>query len=125
MPVYPDAGNAIETETQTLSAAPAVSGVTWKSICDEAADLLPMDIKMSLSDAKKISGVLTDNTLRLEAAAGFVYTRINKQEILQKFSSAAQKLLGAPVRVVLSEMKEDGSARNLEELKKYPEVKFI
>lgn len=125
MPVYPDAGNAVETETQTLSAAPAVSGVTWKSICDEAADLLPMDIKMSLSDAKKISGVLTGNTLRLEAAAGFVYTRINKQEILQKFSSAAQKLLGAPVRVVLSEMKEDGSARNLEELKKYPEVKFI
>lgn len=125
MPVYPDAGNAVETETQTISVAPAVSGVTWKSICDEAADLLPMDIKMSLSDAKKISGVLTDNTLRLEAAAGFVYTRINKQEILQKFSSAAQKLLGAPVRVVLSEMKEDGSARNLEELKKYPEVKFI
>lgn len=100
-------------------------GVTWKNICDEAAASLPMDIKMSLSDTKKISGVLTDNTLKLEAAAGFVYTRLNKQDILQKFSAAAQRLLGRPVRVVLSEMKEDGSARNLDELKKYPEVKFI
>jgi len=111
-------------DEKTAAAAPSVS-VSWENICKEAADTLPMDIKMNLSDAKKIYGVLTDNTLKLETAAGFIYGRINRQEVLQKFASAAQRLSGNPVRVTVSEMKEDSSARNLDELKTYPEVKFI
>lgn len=116
----PTPGTEKETGREKKSAA-----VSWDNICSEAAKFLPMDIKMLLPDTKKLRGVLTENTLRLEAAAGFVYGRINKQEILQKFSSAAQELTGEPVRAVLSEMKEDSSARNLDELKSYPEVKFI
>ena len=113
---------AAEKETDAEKKTVAVS---WEKICSEAAESLPMDIKMLLPDTKKLRGVLTENTLRLEAAAGFVYGRINRQEILQKFSSAVQKLTGEPVRAVLSEMKEDSSARALDELKSYPEVRFI
>lgn len=106
-------------------AVPAQISVKWEDICREVADLLPIDVKINLSDAKKLYGILTDNTLKIEAAAGFFYGRVNRQEVLQKFSAAAQKLTGEPVRVVLSEMREDSSARDLNELKTYPEVKFI
>ncbi len=101
------------------------SAVCWEDICREAAELLPKDVEMLLSDTKKVYGVVKDNTLRLEAAPGFVYGRINRQDILQKFSLAVQKLTGDPVRAVLSEMQTDSSARDLNELKSYPEVKFI
>ena len=116
---------AFSEEKETISEEKPPIAVSWEKICSEAADSLPMDTKMLLSDTKKLQGVLSENTLRLEAAAGFVYGRINRQEILQKFSSAAQKLTGKSVRVILSEMKEDSSARDLNELKSYPEVKFI
>ena len=122
-----------ENETGLTSAAEKGTGgkteqpltVKWENICNEAAVSLPIDIKMILSDAKKVYGVFADNILRIEAAPGFVYGRINKQEILQIFSAAAQKLTGSPARVVLSEMKKDSSARDINELKSYPEVKFI
>ena len=118
----PGSGEENELVREEKAAAVVVS---WENICGEAAASLPIDVKMMLSDSKKLFGVLTDHVLKLEAAAGFVYGRINRQEILQKFSGAAQRLTGSPVRVVLSEMKNDSSARDLNELKSYPEVKFI
>ena len=108
-----------------LSDSASEEVVSWKAICDAAADSLPELIKSCLYDPRKISGTLADNTLRLEAEANFMYGRVNKQDILQKFSEAAQKLTGAPVRIILSKMKEESSARSLEELKEYPEVKFM
>ena len=108
-----------------LSDSASEEVVSWKAICDAAADSLPELIKSCLYDPRKISGILADNTLRLEAEANFMYGRVNKQDILQKFSEAAQKLTGAPVRIILSKMKEESSARSLEEMKEYPEVKFM
>lgn len=108
-----------------LSDSASEEVVSWKAICDAAADSLPELIKSCLYDPRKISGTLADNTLRLEAEANFMYGRVNKQDILQKFSEAAQKLTGAPVRIILSKMKEESSARSLEEMKEYPEVKFM
>ena len=101
------------------------SAVCWEDICREAENMLPKDVRALLTDTKKVFGVLTDNTLRIEALPGFIYGRINKQDVLQLFSSTAQKLAGRPVRAVLSEMQTDSSARDLNELKSYPEVKYI
>ncbi len=113
-----DAGDALSSDSSSEES------VSWEAICDAAADSLPQGIKPLLSESQKISGVLADNTLKLEVLDGFMYGVVNKQDILQKFSDAAQKLTGTPIRVVLSKMKEESSARNLEELKKFPEVKY-
>ena len=116
--------DVIEESNEVPDEASSVS-VSWENICSEVSALLPIDTRMLIPDRKNVFGVLADGVLRLEAAPGFVYGRINRQEILQKFSSAAQKLAGQPVRVLVSEMKADSSVRNLEELKSYPEVKYI
>ena len=80
---------------------------------------------MIVDDPKKVVGTLDGNTLKIEAAAGFIFGRINRQEILKKLCEAAERLSGSPVRTAVSELKESSGLRKLEELQAYPEVKFI
>ena len=114
-----------DTGDAQLSDSASEESVSWKAICDAVADSLPDLIKACLNDPQRISGFLAENTLKLEVMDGFMYERVDKQDILRKFSEAAQKLTGTPVRVVLSRMKEESSARNIEELIKFPEVKMM
>ena len=98
----------------------------WDAVCKAAAPLLAPDVRLVLSDKEKIRGALDQNVLRIECIPGFLYGRINKQDVLQKFGAAASKLAGREVRVMLSEFRPDSfEKRSVEELRQFKEVRFI
>ena len=111
------------SESAPAPAPSPASGVSWEQICAEAA--LPIDVRMIIDDPQKVVGRLDGAQLKIEALPGFIYGRINRQEILTKLSDAAGKLSGLPVHATVSILKAIAATRKLEELKIYPEVKFI
>jgi hypothetical protein len=59
-----------------------------------------------VEDSAKIRGRVEGDVLRLEAKAGFLYTSMNKQEVLQRFADAAHSLFGREIRVQLTPMQD-------------------
>ena len=87
---------------------------------------MPMDLKILLGDDSKLRGRIEGDLLKLEANPVFVYGRVNKPEVLQLFAQAAGELAGREIRVMLSELKpNERPQRDIDELRAYPEVKFI
>ncbi len=100
----------------------------WAEICARVAPQLSKDIGTRLNDPGSLRGRLEGNQLRIEAAPGFLFMRVNRQEVLSKFSAAASELCGREIRAVASELKQEAGApqtRSLEELRGFKEVKFI
>ena len=128
-----DAAAALRQDTEPerkpeepAGAAPAGDADMWDAVCKAAAPLLAPDVRLVLSDKEKIRGALDQNVLRIECIPGFLYGRINKQDVLQKFGAAASKLAGREVRVMLSEFRPDSfEKRSVEELRQFKEVRFI
>ena len=87
---------------------------------------LPMDLRFSIDDEKKLRAVLEGSTLRLEAQPGFMFDRLKKQQdVMQSIAEAARKVYGRELRVQLVELRpQQRQVRDLEELRKYPEVHF-
>ena len=88
--------------------------------------MLPMDLRFSIDDEKKLRAVLEGSTLRLEAQPGFMFERLKKQQdVVQRIAEAARKVYGRELRVQLVELRpEQRQVRDLEELRKFPEVHF-
>ena len=130
---HADAAAALRQDTEPerkpeepASSAPAGDADIWDAVCKAAAPLLAPDVRLVLSDKEKIRGALDQNVLRIECIPGFLYGRINKQDVLQKFGAAATKLAGREVRVMLSEFRPDSfEKRSVEELRQFKEVRFI
>ena len=122
-------GRAAETKPEepvTPAAAPAEKVPAWSEICERAAHRVPMDLKILLGDDSKLRGRIEGDLLKLEANPVFVYGRVNKPEVLQLFAQAAGELAGREIRVMLSELKpNERPQRDIDELRAYPEVKFI
>ena len=122
-------GRAAETKPEepvTPAAAPAEKVPAWSEICERAAHRVPMDLKILLGDDSKLRGRIEGDLLKLEANPVFVYGRANKPEVLQLFAQAAGELAGREIRVMLSELKpNERPQRDIDELRAYPEVKFI
>ncbi len=118
---------------ETVREAPAVKQeiktdgtLLWKDICEKVRDKLPFDLRIYLGDDAKLRGKSEGDVLRLEVLPGFTYARFSRQEILQKFAEIARELSGREIRVILSELKPDErQTRSLDELKNFPEVKFV
>jgi len=140
MPEEEDAPFVYEEEPPAAYEEPAVSepvqeiveepvktqSVSWAEICEKAAPGLSPNIRFSLSDETKMTGRMDGDVLNICAAPGFMYERLNKQDVLGKFAQAASALCGREIRVVLSEFKQgDGVQRSLDELKQFSEVSFI
>lgn len=105
---------------------PASEALSWKTIRQSAAKLLPMDVRVNIEDETKISARVEGDVLRIQAAPGFMYGRLNRQEILGCFAQAAKELSGRDMRVQLEELKPDQrQKRSLDELKDIKEVRFI
>lgn len=101
-------------------------GTSWKDICTKVAPKLPMDIKLKLGDDKAVRGQIENGLLKIEAAAGFVYGRFNRADVLARFSEAASEVCGREIHAVVTELKENPRAqRSIEELKQFKEVRFI
>ena len=78
---------------------------------------------------KSLRGRIEGGLLKLEVAPGFLYGRVNRQEVLAKFSAAASELCGRDIRAVVSELSDDAAPepqkRSLEDLRGFKEVRFI
>ena len=113
-------------EATPAASAPAAPALSWKDICQKAAPGLPIDLRAVLDDEAKIRGHLEGNMLVLEALPPFAYNRFNRQDVLDRFGQAATELAGTEIRVRLTELKpQQRQQRSIEELRKFPEVKFI
>ncbi len=113
-------------EEPAAPAAPAEKAPSWAEICSRVSDRLPAGLKTFLSRESDIRGRIEGDLLKLEANPIFVYGRVNKPEVLQLFAQAAGELAGREIRVMLSELKpNERPQRDIDELRAYPEVKFI
>lgn len=107
-------------------AAPERDGSLWPAVRTEVALALPMDLRVCLDDESRILGYAEGGVFHLDVLPGFLYNRINKQEILTRFAEAVRKVSGREMRVQLGELKKaERVQRSLEELKQFKEVRFI
>ena len=113
------------TDPQPTEQEPAPVG-NFKDVIALVKPMLPMDLRFSIDDEKKLRAVLEGSTLRLEAQPGFMFERLKKQQdVVQRIAEAARKVYGRELRVQLVELRpEQRQVRDLEELRKFPEVHF-
>lgn len=98
----------------------------WRKICEKAAPRLAPDLRVTISNEDKVRGRLEGNVLHVECLPGFLYGRLNKQDVLATIGKAAEALTGREIRVLLGELKQDETKkRSVEELKQFKEVRFI
>lgn len=98
----------------------------WRKICERAAPRLAPDLRVTISNEGKVRGRLEGNVLHLECLPGFLYGRLNKQDVLTTIGKAAEALTGREIRVLLGELRqEETKKRSVEELKQFKEVRFI
>ena len=101
-------------------------GKLWSAVCTAVMDKMPFDVRGYLGDESKVCAAVDGDVLRVEVVPGFVYGRVNKPDIIQRFSDAARSISGREMRVLLTELKpKPRQQRSLEELKQFKEVKFI
>ena len=103
-----------------------LSGSLWKQLCELVAPKLSGDLRSSLDRSDVIRAVQDGSTLRLEVVPGFLYSRFARREVLDRFAEAASQLNGREMRAVIGEYRaEVHPKRSLDELRPFPEVKFI
>ncbi len=127
--VRPPEQSADEQRPSVQPASPASASLSWEQIREAAKPVLPRDIAAMLGDENSIRGCFDGSTVHIEAVPGFIYTRVNRQEILTKFAQTAQTLCGHPVRAAVEELSnkpsENKEKRSLEDLKQFKEVRFV
>ena len=100
----------------------------WAAVCEKARAGLPRDLHIHLGESGSVVPRLENGVLRLEIAAGFIYGRFNKPEVVAKLSAAASTVCGREMRVIVSELTEQApkpAQHSLEDLKQFKEVRFI
>ena len=94
----------------------------WASVCERAKGRLPRDIEAILGT---VNGVREGDILYVEADPGFYYNRFNRGDVLEALGSAASELLSKPIAAKVREKRPQGKTRSLDELRQYPEVRFV
>ena len=100
----------------------------WAAVCEKARAGLPRDLHIHLGENGSGVPRLENGVLRLEIAAGFIFGRFNKPEVVAKLSAAASTVCGREMRVIVSELTEQApkpAQHSLEDLKQFKEVRFI
>ncbi|MBQ3372208.1 MAG: DNA polymerase III subunit gamma/tau [Oscillospiraceae bacterium] len=98
------------------------AGYLWAAVCERAKGLLPRDIEAILAT---VDGVREGDILFVETDPGFYFNRFNRPDVLEALANAASELLSSPVAVKVREKRPLGKTRSLDELRQYPEVRFI
>ena len=94
----------------------------WSSVCERAKGLLPRDIEAILGT---VDGVREGDILFVEADPGFYFNRFNRADVLEALGSAASELLSKPIVAKVREKRPQGKTRSLDELRQFPEVRFV
>ncbi len=113
-----------ENETVPSGSGEQDSGDLWSNIYNRTKPFLTPDISAFLSTPPKLAD--EGNVLWIEMDKGLGYTRLNRTDLLEKFSTEASAVLGKTVQVKLREKKaENREQRNLDYFHKFPEVRFV
>lgn len=118
----------LENETVQNNPAPVAgrqdNSDLWTDIYNRTKPFLTPDITAFLSTPPKLAD--EGNILWIEMDKGIGYTRLNRADLLEKFSTAASAVQGKTVQVKLREKKaENREQRNLEYFHQFPEVRFL
>lgn len=126
-------GRYFEPETlpdrpDNLPEPPAADGrADWSALVAALKGRLRVGAHRLLTDPLQVNGKLAGGRLSITFMNGFAEKQLNTTETLALFRSAAEALCGGPVE--LEVRSEDGGAklasRDLEELQRFKQVKFI
>ena len=98
----------------------------WARVCERVRDKLIIGLRVKLTDAGSLRGVLEGDSFILYAEPNFMLRALNKPEYLDAFSEAARAVTGRQLRVQLKPMEQqERPRRDLEELKSFKEVHFV
>ena len=97
----------------------------WEELCKRIKGI-GMDVKLSLSDPRKVRAYIEGHVLHIDVIPGFLHKRFEKQEMLENFGKIAREITGKELQIKLGELVEnERAAHSIDELKDYPEVRFI
>lgn len=120
-----DSGDDMDPVPSEPVTAMPEQGDTVSRILQNARMKLPMEIRFAVDDPTRFRMKLMNQDLLLEAVPGFLYDRIKRPEIRNVFSDAAQQETGSTFAVQVQELKQSSQpVRDLNELRKFPEVSF-
>ncbi|MDO4989957.1 MAG: DNA polymerase III subunit gamma/tau [Eubacteriales bacterium] len=134
----PDAAEDVEAESVSEpdpepvpdpvpAAPPPAQELSREKLYGLLASMLPREIATRLDDDRSFRASVENNVLKLEVVPGFLYSRVNRPELLTRIGDAVSRLAGREIRAAISELTEDSAAprRSLDELKGFKEVHFI
>ncbi|MBQ8076378.1 MAG: DNA polymerase III subunit gamma/tau [Oscillospiraceae bacterium] len=111
----------VEDVAPSVAAQP-FTGELWPAICEKAKDQIPRDIAAILST---VSATLEGDILTVEAEPGFYFMRFKRQDVLDVLGNTASELVGRPVTAKVVEKRPVVGTHSLDELRKFPEVRFV
>lgn len=124
----PEPPDTLPDRPDNLPEPPASDGgADWSALVAALKGRLRVGAHRLLTDPLQVSGKLAGGRLSITFMNGFAEKQLNTTETLALFRSAAEALCGGPVE--LEVRSEDGGAklasRDLEELQRFKQVKFI
>lgn len=124
----PEPPETLPDRPDNLPEPPASDGgADWSALVAALKGRLRVGAHRLLTDPLQVSGKLAGGRLSITFMNGFAEKQLNTTETLALFRSAAEALCGGPVE--LEVRSEDGGAklasRDLEELQRFKQVKFI
>ena len=129
VPVFAEPEREADITIQTDAAAePATDGGTgdlWERIKAGAKQALPIGIYSILADGAQTSAEVGSDTLTLYVKSGFAMNMIDRPDVTGKIAATAAEAAGRLLRVKVAESGRSAPVGKLDELAKYPIVKFI
>ena len=124
----PEPPETLPDRPDNLPEPPAADGgADWSALVAALKGRLRVGAHRLLTDPLQVNGKLAGGRLSITFMNGFAEKQLNTTETLALFRSAAEALCGCPVE--LEVRSEDGgeklASRDLEELQRFKQVKFI
>lgn len=116
---------AEEKDPVQAEPAPAETddGSLWPAVLEKVKPSLPIDMLSWIDNPDSICAELKNGVLHIFALPPLFYGRVNKTDIMKKFSDAASEICSRQINVVVSELvPRPHSKRDINELRNFPEV---
>jgi len=115
-------GDAEAEPTQEQSAAD--NSALWEDIKEILRKKLPMPLPLDLK-SDKINGRIDQEQLFIEVQEGFMCERFKRPMVIDIVREAVKEVLGRELRIQVIPFNGTRAQRDIEELKKFKEVRFI
>ena len=121
-----DAFIAKRETAQSVKQKSADPIVSWVEVRSKAKEKLPFDVRGWIDNEKLIYGRMESGVFNIYAEPNFRLGRINNPAAIKIFSDTVSAMLGKSVNARVLPMPEEASrTRSLDELSRFPEVRFI